>query len=177
VIRVHALDAGDPEQVAALQALMESVPGYTRRVTGRGPDPADAAEVLHALPPGHPPERKVCLGLWEGGGPSALLAFADVLHGWPRPGAAHIGLLAVHGQHHGRGLGRRLHDEVVALAATWRGVTRTRLGIVATNADAAEPFWRSLGYRPTGEVRPYESGRVSSTSTIWERELTPRPAP
>jgi predicted N-acetyltransferase YhbS len=176
VIRVHELDPADRGDVAALRALMESVPDYTRRVTGRAPDPADAADVLLALPPGHPPDRKLCLGLRDEAGPSTLVAFADVLHGWPRPGVAHIGLLVVHGEHHGRGLGRRMHDEVVARAGTWPDVTRTRLGIVATNADVAEPFWGALGYRPTGEARPYDSGPVSSTTAIWERELPAGPS-
>ena len=48
---------------------------------------------------------------------------------------------------------------------------RLRLGIVATNAEVAEPFWTALGYRPTGETAPYSAGDVVSSTAIWERDL------
>ncbi len=108
------------------------------------------------------------------------MAFADVLLGYPAPEVAYIGLLVVRGGAHGQGLGRAMHDEVVACARASVGVgvpassvpiTRLRLGIVATNADVAEPFWRSLGYEPTGETKPYRYDRLESTVTLWERPL------
>lgn len=156
--------------VEALQALLESAPDYSRRITGNDPRPSDSREVLEALPPGLDPRRKLDIGLWsEDSG--QLLGFADVLHGWPQPRVAHIGLLVVHGAHRGRGLGSQLHDGVVERAVQRGDVDILRLGIVATNAPVAEPFWQALGYRPTGEVTPYASGDVSSSTAIWERPL------
>ena len=73
--------------VRALQDLLEAAPGYALRVTGRPPGPADAREALEALPPGLAPTAKVGFALRAG---SELIAFADVLHGWPRPETAHI---------------------------------------------------------------------------------------
>jgi GNAT superfamily N-acetyltransferase len=77
----------------------------------------------------------------------------------------------VHGTHRGRGLGREVHDGVVERALEWGDVDVLRLGIVATKAAVAEPSWHALGYRPTGEVTPYDSGDVSSSTAIWERGL------
>lgn len=168
---VSELDPRDPDDVAALQALLESAPDYTRRVTGHDPGPDDAHEVLTGLPPGLGRQDKMGLGLWADR-PAGLVAFADVLRGWPRPGVAHIGLLVVHGQRRGQGLGRAMHDRVVEHLACWGEVDTLRLAIVATNAEAAQPFWELLGYRPTGEVKPYDSGAVSSSAAIWERRLT-----
>ena len=156
--------------VEALQALLESAPDYSRRITGSAPRPSDGYEVLEALPPDLDPRCKLDLGLWsEDSG--QLLGFADVVHGWPRSRVAHIGLLVVHGAHRGRGIGRQLHDGVVERAVHWGDVDILRLGIVATNAAIAEPFWQALGYQPTGETTPYSYGDVNSTTAIWERAL------
>lgn len=168
---VRPLSPEDAHDVGALQELLEAAPGYSRRVLGRPPRPTDAADVLSALPPGLDPARKTGLGLWADPGAGGLLAFADVLRGWPRARVAHVGLLVVHERWRGRGLGRLLHDGVVEQATRWGDVDTLRLGIVATNADAAEPFWRALGYRPTGEVSAYVSGEVQSSTATWEREL------
>lgn len=166
---VRRLRPDDARDVAALQELLESAPDYTRRITGHDPGPSDAREVLSARPPGLDRVRKLAIGLWSAH--DALVGFADVLRGWPRAEVAHLGLLVVHGAHRGSGLGRTLHDAVVEQAVTWEGIDTLRLGIVATNAQVAEPFWRSCGYAPTGEVKPYAAGTVTSSTAIWERSL------
>jgi len=153
---------------AALQVLLESVPDYTMRVSGREPGSSDALHELTARPPGVPVERKLGLGLWDG---DSLVGFADLLIGCPREHVAWIGLLITHGGRHGRGLGRALHHEVVRVARGTPGIDAIGLGIVATNAAAAEPFWTALGYRPTGATKPYEDGTVTSSVAVWELEL------
>lgn len=165
-IVVRHLEQGD---VDALQALIESFPAYAERVTGLPPGPSDALSALISVPPDFDPSGKRGIGLWEDG---VLIAFADVLIGWPDPMTAHIGLLIVHGAHHGQGLGRRLHDAVLERVRQEAGATTVRLSIVERNAAHAERFWRALGYAPTGEVKPYRYDRVQSTVTIWERPVT-----
>jgi GNAT superfamily N-acetyltransferase len=126
-----------------------------------------------------------------------LVAFADVLLGYPVPSTASIGLLVVRGGEQGRGLGRAMHEAVVErLRAASEGsrtrhsdvkrlperlperlpvervpVERLRLGVVATNASVAEPFWRALGYEPTGEEQPYRYDHLVSTVALRERPL------
>ena len=161
--------------VAALQDLLESVPDYALRITGYPPGPSDGLSALLSVPDGFDPAGKVGLGLWEG---ERLVAFADVLLGYPSPAVAYIGLLVVRGGEQGRGLGRAMHDAVVGRvrAASGRsGVERLRLGIVASNASVAEPFWRALGYEPTGEEKPYRYDHLVSTVALWERPLSERP--
>lgn len=155
----------------AVQALLDSSPAYIRRTSGHEAQPDDGRALLTALPPGVDPAAKTVHGLHDETG--ALLGIMDVLTGWPEPGAAHIGLLLIREDRAGEGLGRALHDAVTALLAIDRSLVRLRAGIVATNADVAEPFWRRLGYRPTGEQRPFADGEVRSTTAIWTRPLRP----
>ncbi|KQS07375.1 hypothetical protein ASG04_14655 [Curtobacterium sp. Leaf183] len=156
------------DDVDALQQLLESVPTYSERVTGYPPGPSDALSALITVPPGFDPAGKLGIGLWDG---PELVAFADVLIGYPDPATAYIGLLVVHGRRHGQGLGRSMHDAVLARVRGVSGVERIRLGIVATNAAVAEPFWRALGYRPNGVVQPHRYDRFESTVALWERPV------
>jgi GNAT superfamily N-acetyltransferase len=158
-----------PADVDALQGLLESVPDYAERITGYPPGPSDGLSALISVPDGFDPAGKHGWGLWDG---SVLVAFADVLIGYPVPTTAFVGLLLVRGDRHGTGLGRAMHDVVVErLRTTAPAVRRLRLGIVRTNAAVAEPFWRRLGYAPTGEEKPYRYDHLSSTVALWERSL------
>lgn len=161
---VRALGADD---VDALQRLLESVPGYAERITGYPPGPSDGLSALLSVPDGVDPARKHGIGLWEGPG---LVAFADVLVGYPSASSAFIGLLVVRGDRQQEGLGAAMHEAVVD-RVRGVGVERLRLGVVATNAEVAEPFWRALGYEPTGERKPYRYDHVESTVALWERPV------
>ncbi|RLZ04101.1 N-acetyltransferase, partial [Kocuria tytonicola] len=125
-------------------------------------------EILSAAPPGFMGERKVDLGLLDG---PVLVGIADVLRGYPAEHCAHIGLLLVRGDRHGRGLGRQLHRHVLDLVQTWPEVSTLRLGVVETNATSAVGFWEALGYTPTGETAPYENGSVRCQVTPYERPV------
>ena len=81
-----------------------------------------------------------------------------------------MGLLIVRGDLHRRGFGRQLHDQLAVTAKGWPEITTMRLGVIATAPDS-EPFWRALGYLPTGEVKPYRYERFESTVAVWERPV------
>ncbi|MFJ3383384.1 MULTISPECIES: GNAT family N-acetyltransferase [unclassified Curtobacterium] len=154
------------DDVDALQELLESFPAYAERITGYPPGPSDALSAVISVPPGFDPAGKRSIGLLEDG---QLVAFADVLLGYPDPATAYIGLLIVHGSRRGDGLGRRLHDAVIDRVRQETGASRTRLGIVDSNADVAEPFWTALGYERTGEIKPYRYDKLRSTVSMWAR--------
>lgn len=104
------------------------------------------------------------VGMFDG---SELLAVADVLRGYPTPSRAYIGLLQVAGRVHGRGFGRTLHHEVLALVRTWPEVTTIRLAVADPNRSQADPFWQRMGYTPTGDTTPWGDTLARS----WERRL------
>jgi len=168
----HSVRDLDDDDVEALQRLIESFPAYTERITGYPPGPSDARSALTALPPDFDRRGKQSIGLWDG---EELIAFADVLLGYPDPATAYIGLLLVHGDRHGQGLGRELHNAVLDRIRRDTDAQRVRLGVVETNAAAA-PFWEALGYAATEERKPYRYDTLRSTVAIWERSVR-SPAP
>ena len=159
------LDGSDTD---ALQALLESVPQYSERITGYPPGPSDALSALISVPPGFDPVDKRGIGLWDG---SELVGFADILLGYPDPAIAYVGLLVVHGDRHRRGLGRQLHDEVLRRVRLDSTAELMRLGLIETAATTVEPFLRALAYTPTGERRPYRYDNLISTVSQWERPV------
>lgn len=157
------------DDAAAVHALLLRSPEYTRTVRGREVAEEDALEILTALPPQVDPRTKSVIGLIDPEG--VLRGLCDIVTHWPEPGSAHIGLLLVDSMAHGRGLGRLLHDSVLAQLRADGDIRCVRAGLVATNADRAGGFWERLGYRPSGELVPYSAGTVESSTTILTRDL------
>ena len=161
--------------LADIDALIELISGdsdYTMRVFGRPPKADDARAILRGIPPGLAPESKTTLGLWDG---DRLVGVADAVRGYPRSEVMYVGLLQVAPEYQGGGAGRSLHEALVDRALEDPALTTLRLSVVATNADAAEGFWRCLGYEPTREAKEWvrEDG-VVTTAHVWERALQPR---
>jgi GNAT superfamily N-acetyltransferase len=181
-VEIRPLGAADAE---AVQALIESDPGYTERITGSPPGAADAQSLLTMRPPGLSDEAKVVLGVFEGGDADDsgghrtessagrdLVAVVDLLRGYPEEPVAFVGLLQVHGGRQGRGIGRtayRLVEQYVV--EQWPEVRRLRLAVVDTNAELAAPFWNRQGFEPTGEPKAYENEAVTSTARLYEKAL------
>ncbi|ADB29521.1 nuclear protein SET [Kribbella flavida DSM 17836] len=158
-----------PEDVEAVQALIESDPGYTERITGHPPGPADAQSLLMMRPDGLPEQAKVVLGVFEG---NELVAVADLLRGYPDDGFAFIGLLQVHGDRQGCGTGSTAYGLVERYVFEhWAEVRRLRLAVVEMNAERAAPFWRRQGFEPTGEVKPHQYDKLTSTVQLYEKAL------
>ncbi len=66
-------------------------------------------------------------------------------------------------------MGRALHDAYLGAVRQHLNISTLRLGIVATNAEVAEPFWRAVGYTPSGEVKEFSQGDVVSTVEVFTR--------
>jgi GNAT superfamily N-acetyltransferase len=156
------------DDVDCLQQLLESVPEYAERITGYPPGPTDALSTLIGTPPDFDIRGKRGLGLWDG---SRLVAFIDVLLGYPDPRTAYVGLLVVHGACQRRGLGRHLHRSLLNALQQEGSIERLRVGIISRDEGASEPFWIAMGYAATGEERPYNYDKVTGTVALWERPL------
>jgi ribosomal protein S18 acetylase RimI-like enzyme len=158
-----------PEDLAEVQRLIESDPGYTERITGYPPGQADAESLLMGRPEGLSEDAKVVLGVWEG---DQLVALVDLLRGYPTGHIGFIGLLEVHGDHQGRGVGAaayRLVEDYVGTA--WPEVRTLRLAVVDTNAEVAAGFWQRRGFELTGEEKPYKYDKLESVVRLYEKQL------
>jgi hypothetical protein len=171
------------------------MPAVVRELGGASADGDVAAlqDLLESVPDGFDPAGKAGLGLWVSGSWRSRTCCSGTrcrprrTSGcWSSEGASRAG-----------GLWRAMHEAVVErLRAASEGsrtrhsdvkrlperlperlpvervpVERLRLGVVATNASVAEPFWRALGYEPTGEEQPYRYDHLVSTVALWERPL------
>lgn len=160
------LRAIEPDDVAAVQALIESDPGYTERVTGHPPGPADAQSLLMSRPDGLPDDAKLVLGAWLG---NELVAVVDLLRGYPTPGTAYVGLLEVDAKHQRRGLGAAAYGLVEQYVANeWPEIQQYRLAVVDTEADVAR-FWRAMGFQPTGEAKPCRYDELETIARLYEK--------
>lgn len=162
------------DQEAELQALLESDPGYTERVTGYPPGPSDALSLTISRPEGTDADQKVVLGAWRSSpvGPvntDELVAVLDLIRGYPDPSYAFVGLLLVRWDLQGGGLGRAVWQLAEELITGWDGVRRVRLAVVETNAKMALGFWRAMGFAETGERKPYRYDHLESTAIMMEK--------
>jgi GNAT superfamily N-acetyltransferase len=174
---IRPLDPDNVGDVRELANLIAADPGYASRATGRTPQPGDAESLLRDGPRDLPPRHKVVLGAFQPAGGAAptgaLVAVVDLLRGWPRPATTHVGLLQVHADLHGRGLGRIVHENLLKWVTThWPETITIRAVIVETNADQAAPFWQALGYQPSGDPLPYRDGSLHTTAQAWALPVT-----
>jgi GNAT superfamily N-acetyltransferase len=141
---------GESAEMAALQCVLEAAPAYYRIITGAPPRGALAQSVFTALPPDKGYDDKYVWGLYAG---DAMIGCADVIRGYPTREKAVIGLLLLAEPWQRRGLGRAFAMLVEQAVAAWPEITTLRLGVVRLHTGALT-FWRKLGYRETGDIKP-----------------------
>jgi len=164
------LEVITPGDVPRVQALIESDPGYTERITGYPPGPADAQSLLMMRPEGLPEDAKDVLGVWE---QEQLVAVVDLLRGFPNDHTAFIGLLQVQGDHQGRGIGAAAYGLVERyVVRSFPEVRTLRLAVVDSNSEQAAGFWLRQGFEPTGEEKPYKCDKLESTARLYEKQLS-----
>jgi GNAT superfamily N-acetyltransferase len=152
--------------MADLQRVLEGAPQYAELVTGAPPGPADAQSTYSGLPEGKSYEDKFVFGICCG---ADMVGCADLIRGYPDRHTAWLGLLLVAKAFERRGFGSAAYRELEAVVRSW-GCKRIRLSVVRANAQAL-PFWRKLGFAPTGETKPYRYGAVVSEHILLEKRL------
>jgi RimJ/RimL family protein N-acetyltransferase len=158
---------GALSEMTELQRVLEEAPAYSQRITGLPPGPADAQSTYSALPPDKTYDDKFVFGIWSAG---AMIGVIDVIRGYPRQGTAFLGLLLLSEKHQGRGHGRAAYRLVEEVIRGWGTCRRVRLSVVRVNAEVI-PFWESLGFQTTGEVKPYRYASILSEHLLFEKVL------
>jgi ribosomal protein S18 acetylase RimI-like enzyme len=159
---------GDPEELAALQQVMESDEDYFLRATGHPPGPADAQSTLLFVPEGSSPKDKAPFGVWLG---DELVGLLDLLLRYPDDETVYLGLLLIDRAHQGRGVGTAAFQAFERdLLPRWPWARRLRLSVVRTN-DQVLGFWRRLGFTETGELRPWRYDKLGSESILMDKVI------
>jgi ribosomal protein S18 acetylase RimI-like enzyme len=149
-----------------VDSIFDDLTAYSQRVDGVARRNHAAHEFATALPPGHEKRRKYALLAKLGG---VSVGLVDIIDGYPSPGTAFIGLLAVRETAQQSGVGRKLFQEVERFARNELKTRTLRLAVVETNPVTG--FWVKMGFYPTGEVKPFEGEAIKSHSILMEKEL------
>ena len=163
--------AGDPEELAALQRIMESDEDFAVRVTGHPPGPADAQSTLMFVPEGKSPDDKAVFGVWAG---DELVGILDLLLRHPDDETVYLGLLLIDRDRQGQGIGAAACQALERdLLLRWPWARRLRLGVVRSN-DQVLGFWRRMGFTETGEVRPWRYDKLESEAILMDKPVGSR---
>ncbi len=159
---------GEPSQMSALQGVLEAAPDYACRVTGYPPGNADAQSTFIALPDGKTYDDKFVYGIYLN---HEMVGCADVIRGYLTEDTALIGLLLISERHQRQGIGKLAYSHLESAIRVWHGIKKIRIGVVITN-DIVLPFWKSLGFVETGEVKPYRYDKLESETLILEKRIS-----
>jgi len=158
---------GNPEELRNLQRVLESAPDYALKVLGHKQRP-DAAQSLYTiLPPGIGYGDKFVFGLHL---EEEMIGCVDLIRGYPEETTAMLGLLLLSESRQKLGLGREAFQLVEKLLRRWSKTEKIRLAILETNIGA-RPFWEKMGFRDTGDRKPYQHGSVNSELLVFEKPL------
>lgn len=126
------------------------------------PTAVSLADTLMALPPRRTLADKHFFGWYE---ENRLIAMMDLIWRHPSEDMAFIGWFMVDRERQGRGLGRQLVAEVLAMLMH-AGVSEVRLGRIEGNPQS-ERFWRACGFAENGLGYDTEDYHV----TVMSRRL------
>jgi GNAT superfamily N-acetyltransferase len=143
-----------------VQRLFERCADFFVLTEGQPPAPDLAEKELTFTIPGGSPDDIACFGVFDG---DRLVAFAGLARDFPKPSEWWLGLLVIDPAERGRGLGARIHQELVDWIAAQSGTTLWLA--VQTNNEAAERFWRRMGFEER-ERQPYVSPRTGFQSAV-----------
>jgi RimJ/RimL family protein N-acetyltransferase len=166
MLSIKQLSRGGDDEVS-LQRLLEAAPKYALIAEGAAVSPSAASEMLTALPPGKNYDDKFVFGFFAG---RSLVACADIIRAYPNSETAFVGLLLVSEEHEGKGYGSQAFASVCSVVREWGTCTRLRLAVIDTN-KRAHGFWAKLGFAPTGESKPRNTGDAQCEVLLYERAL------
>ena len=153
----------------AVQRLFERCADFFVLTEGEPPAPDLAEKELTFVIPGASVDDTACFGVFDG---ERLIAFALLLPEPRKPsGEWWLGLLLLDPAERGRGLGPQIHKELVEWLAA-QGATKLWIAVLAQN-EAAERFWRRLGYEERNRQPYTASTGFPSTAIVMSIDVRP----
>lgn len=156
----------DPDDLSEVESIFDELTTYSLRVDGVPRRDSAAKSFATGLPPGCMPYGKhAFLAKRE----NLAVGLLDIVNGYPLPGTAFVGLLAVRESVQGLGIGRALFREAEQFARNKLNARTIRLAVVETNPVFG--FWTKMGLRSTGKTRPFEGETTTSRAVLMEKKL------
>lgn len=131
----------EEEDIEDILALFKACPDYFKLVGDLNVDQSTVENFLYALPPGKEDEDKFSIGIYLG---SQLVGAIDLVKGFPESDVWMIGLVLLHPDYRGIGLGTALHEYIVEVAEM-EEANKLRVGVLLENNDKIK-YWEKLGY-------------------------------
>lgn len=152
----------------SVQAVLESAPHYSLKISGSPVQRHAAQELFSELPPGKGLEDKFVIGIYS---QERLIGCADVVRYYPDNKTAMLGLLLISENTQGRGFGRAAFEQIEGFIQKWSGTQTIRIGVVATNHKVGS-FWEKVGFKKTEHKKPYVKGEIRSEVWVYEKSIT-----
>lgn len=149
----------DQTDLPRLSRLCADCSAFFELVEGQPGGAATAAEILGPLDPEHAHGTRHVFGVQKN---NELIGVVDLLQGHPSAREWYIGLLLLHPEHRGGGLGARLCTEILDWIRVQGGVA-VRL-VVQHQNSLARDFWERQGFSVEREVVS-RVGRLESA--VW----------
>jgi RimJ/RimL family protein N-acetyltransferase len=134
------------DDLARLQELCESCADYYHLMTGAPVHPSEASSLYTLRPETAAEHDKFLIAVWRG---TRMIGALDVYRHYPASRQAWIGLLLLHPEFRGHGLGAEMISWVLAWAKQ-QGCDRVRVAVAEDNQRALEVLDR-LGFAATDE--------------------------
>ena len=161
------LKPADLQDERVVDGLLDQLTTYSMAAEGVPKTKDGARQFLTAFPPGRASENKYAFLVVHGWEPVGLV---DVIDGYPTASVAFIGLLAVNESNQRKGLGRAAYKLVEQFAQDELQAATMRLAVVETNPVVG--FWHKMGFRETGEVKPYAGEAKTVNAILMQKSIT-----
>jgi len=125
-----------------IQLFLEECEEYNMMESGRLPQPEDARFFLTDIPPQKDLSDKYCLAVEKD---ARIVALIDLVKNYPTSGIWWIGLLLIHPDYQGIGLGTTIVNAIFSWFSK-EGVQKVRLGVLEENEKGFR-FWQKMGFQ------------------------------
>ncbi len=157
-----------PEDMAALQTLLERSSDYSQLVTGLPPGPSAAYSLLTDGSPEKTPDDKIVIGFSTEG--QVLIGVLDIVKDYPAQNDWWVGLLLLDPAYRGLGLGQRVFRGFEQWARQ-HDAQRIHLGVVEQNQRAYR-FWKTLGFEVVERRPTKQFGNAEHVVIVMAYPLT-----
>ncbi|MBP2644836.1 MAG: acetyltransferase [Firmicutes bacterium] len=133
-----------------LQLLLEKGQDYFAFQEGKPVDATAGKKLFSFCPADCPLENKLVMGLYQ---KNLLIGVFELFQHFPTDNVLNLGLLLIDPAFRSQGLGSQAYRKLERWTLA-HNMSLIKLGVLLPNTSA-QRFWESLGFRKTGEIKPY----------------------